>query len=85
MKKKFQREFSRAIWNSNFANKILDTFSYSIFWCRYFPFAKVTKIKREIPNYLPSKLPEIESRFTANRKMHIKESILKGEFSFSIS
>ena len=68
MKKKFQQEYLRAIWNSNFANKTLDTFSHSISWCRYFPSAKVTKIKREIPNYLPSKLPEIESRATTNRK-----------------
>ena len=59
MKKKFQREFSRAIWNSNFANKTLGTFSYSIFWCRYFPFAKVTKTKTEIPNYLPSKFRKL--------------------------
>ena len=85
MKKKFQREFSQSHMEFNFANKTFDTFSYSIFWCRYFSFAKVTKIKKEIPNYLPSQLPEIESRVTANRKMHIKESILKGKFSFSIS
>ena len=53
-------------------------------WCRYFPFAEVTKIKKEIQNYLPSKLPEIESRVTANRKIHIKDSILKGKSLVSL-
>ena len=61
MKKKFQRESSRAIWNSNFANKTLDTFSYPIFGTD--TFRKVNKILKKYPNFLKLNLePQLIER-----------------------